>query len=438
MALGELERVDVELARLIAEEGRRQDETIKLIASENYASQAVLEALATSVRFGGVLSTNHLNDKYAEGYPGRRHYGGCEVVDLVEQLAIDRAKALFGAEYVNVQPHSGTQANLAVYAALLEVGDRVLAMDLSQGGHLSHGARISLSGKLYQFAHYGVDPETEMLDYDAIARQARDFRPKMIVAGASAYSRFLDWAALRAVADEVGAILMVDMAHIAGLVAGGAHPSPIPFADVVTTTTHKTLRGPRGGMILARARYARAIDRAVFPGTQGGPFMHVIAAKAVCLKEASTPEFRSYAAQVVANARALADGLASRGFRIVSGGTDNHLMLVDLRPMGISGAEAEELLSQVGITVNKNLLPYDPAPQQTTSGIRLGTPATTTRGMDEAEMHEIADLIAAAVEDRGDAERLGGLRSRALRLCRLFPIPDDPLAVSPRQVGPAR
>ncbi|MHB0870078.1 MAG: serine hydroxymethyltransferase, partial [Chloroflexota bacterium] len=308
----QLERVDSELARLIVEEGRRQEDTIKLIASENYASQGVMAAMACPVEFGGAVWDNRLNDKYAEGYPGRRHYGGCEVVDEVEQLAIDRAKALFGAEHVNVQPHSGTQANLAVYAALLQIGDRVLGLDLAQGGHLSHGSRISLSGKLYTFAHYGVDPKTEMLDYGALGRQAREFRPKMIVAGASAYSRIIDWAALRAIADEVGALLMVDMAHIAGLVAGGAHPSPVPFADVVTTTTHKTLRGPRGGMILSRAEYGKAIDRGVFPGTQGGPFMHVIAAKAVCLKEASTPEFRSYAAQVVANARSLARGLEQR------------------------------------------------------------------------------------------------------------------------------
>ncbi|MGE5619002.1 MAG: serine hydroxymethyltransferase [Sphingomonadaceae bacterium] len=428
----ELERIDSELARLIVEEGRRQEDTIKLIASENYASQGVMTAMACPVEFGGTVSDNRLNDKYAEGYPGRRHYGGCEVVDQVEQLAIDRAKALFGAEHANVQPHSGTQANLAVYAALLEVGDRVLGLDLAQGGHLSHGSRISLSGKLYSFGHYGVDPNTETLDYEALGRQAREFCPKMIVAGASAYSRIIDWAALRAIADEVGALLMVDMAHIAGLVAGGAHPSPIPYADVVTTTTHKTLRGPRGGMILSRSQYARAIDRAVFPGTQGGPFMHVIASKAVCLKEASTPEFRIYAAQVVANARALARGLEKRGLRIVSGGTDNHLMLVDLRPVDISGAAAEALLATVGITVNKNLLPFDPAPQQTTSGIRLGTPAVTTRGMGEAEMEQIADLIATTLSKREDREWLSEARARSLELCRAFPIPEDPLAVSAR------
>ncbi len=431
----ELERIDGDLARLIVEESRRQEETIKLIASENYASQGVLAAMACPVEFGGAVWDNHLNDKYAEGYPAHRHYGGCEVVDQVEQLAIDRAKALFGAEHVNVQPHSGTQANLAAYAALLQVGDRVLALDLAQGGHLSHGARISLSGKLYSFAHYGVDPQTEQLDYEAIARQAREFRPKLIVSGASAYSRFFDWAALRAIADEVGAMLMVDMAHIAGLVAGGAHPSPVPYSDVVTTTTHKTLRGPRGGMILCRSQYARAIDRAVFPGTQGGPFMHVIASKAVCLKEASTPQFRTYAAQVVANAKVLARGLEARGFRIVSGGTDNHLMLVDLRPVGISGAEAEDLLATVGITVNKNLLPYDPAPQQTTSGIRLGTPAVTTRGMGEAEMEEIASLIATTIAHRDDREALQKARARSMELCARFPIPQDPLSVTARSAN---
>ncbi len=427
--MNELERVDSELARLIAEESRRQGDTIKLIASENYASQAVLDAMACSVEFGGGIWDNHLNDKYAEGYPGHRHYGGCEVVDQVEQLAIDRAKALFGAEHVNVQPHSGTQANLAAYVGLLTIGDRILGLDLNMGGHLSHGSRISLSGKMYTTAHYGVDPQTEMLDYDTIARQAREFKPKLIVAGASAYSRVFDWAALRAIADEVGAMLMVDMAHIAGLVAGGAHPSPVPYADVVTTTTHKTLRGPRGGMIMCRAQYGRAIDRAVFPATQGGPFMHVIAAKAVCLKEASTPAFRDYAARVVANAKQLAATLAKSGLRIVSGGTDNHLMLVDVRPMGLTGAAAEDLLAAVGITANKNLLPYDPAPQQQTSGVRLGTPAMTTRGMGEGEMREIGTMIASALTSNGDTGTLQRLRSRALELCRSFPIPSDPLAM---------
>ncbi len=427
----ELERIDSELAQLIVEESRRQDGTLKLIASENYASHGVLVAMSSTVEFGGTAWENHLNDKYAEGYPGKRHYGGCEVVDQVEQLAINRAKAVFGAEHVNVQPHSGTQANLAAYAGLLEAGDRVLGLDLAQGGHLSHGARINLSGKLYSFAHYGVDPQTESLDYDAIARQAREFRPKLIVAGASAYSRIIDFEALRRIADEVGSMLMVDMAHIAGLVAGDAHPSPVPFADVVTTTTHKTLRGPRGGMILCKAQYGKAIDRAVFPGTQGGPFMHVIAAKAVCLKEAATPAFRAYAAQVVANARAMAAALERQGLRIVSGGTDNHLMLVDVRPVNLTGAEAENLLAAVGITANKNLLPFDPEPQQRTSGIRLGTPAITTRGMGEAESAEIGDLIAATLKNREDQEMLGRARARAAELCRAFPIPSDPLTVTP-------
>ncbi|MGI5837481.1 MAG: serine hydroxymethyltransferase, partial [Chloroflexota bacterium] len=347
----------------------------------------------------------------------------------IEQLAIDRAKALFGAEHVNMQPHSGTQANLAVYAGLLNIGDKILALALNMGGHLSHGSRISLSGKLYETAHYSVDPQTELLDYDAIAKQAREFRPKLLVAGASAYSRFIDFQALRAIADEVGALLMVDMAHIAGLVAAGVHPSPVPYADVVTTTTHKTLRGPRGGMILSKAQYAKAIDRAVFPGTQGGPFMHVIAAKAVCLKEASTPEFQQYAKQVVSNAKGLARGLEQRGMRIVSGGTDNHLMLVDVRPIEMTGAAAEDLLAKVNVTVNKNLLPYDPAPQAQTSGIRLGTPAVTTRGMGEAEISEIADIIATTLTSDGREDVIEGLRARSLQLCRRFPIPRDPLAV---------
>ena len=317
--MARLEQYDRELAMLIAEEAQRQADTIKLIASENYASRAVLEAISCPVEYEGVVWGNNLNDKYAEGYPGKRHYGGCEVVDAVEQLALDRARSLFGAEHANVQPHSGTQANLAAYAALLEPGDRVLAMDLNQGGHLSHGSRINFSGKIYSFEHYGLDPESESIDYDAVGKQAEQFRPKLIVAGASAYSRTIDFAALRDIADRVGAMLMVDMAHIAGLVAGGAHPSPVPFADVVTTTTHKTLRGPRGALILCRAEYARAVDRAVFPGTQGGPFMHVIASKAVCFKEAASDAFKSYASAVVSNARALAAELEKRGFRIVSG-----------------------------------------------------------------------------------------------------------------------
>ncbi len=426
----ELESFDSELAALIAEEASRQADTIKLIASENYASAAVISAMGCPVEMGGATWANHLTDKYAEGYSGKRHYGGCEVVDQIEDLAIERARALFGAEHVNVQPHSGTQANLAVYAGLLEPGDRVLAMDLAQGGHLSHGFHLSLSGALYSFAHYGVDRETGMLDYDAIARQAAEFRPKLIVAGASAYSRVIDWDALRKAADSAGSMLMVDMAHIAGLVAGGAHPSPVPYADVVTTTTHKTLRGPRGGMIISRAAHARAIDRAVFPGTQGGPFMHVIAAKAVCLKEAATPAFRAYAAQIVANARALAEGLQRQGLRLVSGGTDNHLMLVDLRPIGTTGAAAEDLLARVGVTVNKNLLPYDPLPQQQTSGMRVGTPAITTRGMREPQMAELAEIIGATLKSNGDEAVLEQMRARSLALCRTFPIPDDPLGVS--------
>ncbi|MCL4371215.1 MAG: serine hydroxymethyltransferase [Chloroflexi bacterium] len=426
----ELESFDTELADLIAEEAKRQADTVKLIASENYASGAVLEAMSCPVESGGSAWANHLTDKYAEGYPGKRHYGGCEVVDLIEDLAIQRAKALFGAEHVNVQPHSGTQANLAAYAGLLALGDRVLAMDLAQGGHLSHGSRLSISGKLYSFAHYGVNRDTEMLDYDAIERQAVEFRPRLIVAGASAYSRIIDWQALRHIADRVGAMLMVDMAHIAGLVAGNAHPSPVPYADVVTTTTHKTLRGPRGGMIISKAIHAKAIDRAVFPGTQGGPFMHLIASKAVCLKEASTPAFAAYAAQVVANAKALAEGLTKHGLRLVSGGTDNHLMLVDVRPIDMTGAAAEMALARAAITANKNLLPYDPSPQQQTSGIRLGTAAITTRGMGEREMAELTDIIVGAMKSGGEEAALGRLRARSLELCRAFPIPRDPLAVA--------
>lgn len=430
-----LENYDSELASLIAEEGRRQGETIKLIASENYASEAVLSAMSCPVEIGGSVRENHLNDKYAEGYPGKRHYGGCEVVDEIEELAISRAIALFGAEHVNVQPHSGTQANLAAYAGLLKPGDRVLGMDLAQGGHLSHGYRINQSGQIYNFAHYGVNRETEQLDYDAIRRQAEEFRPKMIVAGASAYSRIIDFAALRETADRVGAMLMVDMAHIAGLVAGGAHPSPVPYADVVTTTTHKTLRGPRGGLILCKAQHAKAIDRAVFPGTQGGPFMHVIAAKAVCLKEASSQAFREYAAHVVANARAMAGRLQENGLRLVSGGTDNHLMMVDVRPMDMTGAAAEEIIARANVTANKNLLPFDPLPQAQTSGLRLGTPAMTTRGMGEREMVEIADIIVGAMKSGGDEKTLADLRERSLALCQAFPIPNDPLAVSAPSVA---
>jgi glycine hydroxymethyltransferase len=426
----ELESFDRELAILIAEEASRQADTIKLIASENYASEAVLAAISCPVEIGGVSWDNHLTDKYAEGYPGKRHYGGCEVVDQIEDLAIRRAKELFGAEHVNVQPHSGTQANLAAYAGLLKPGDRVLAMDLSQGGHLSHGSRLSLSGTLYSFAHYGVDRDTETLDYDAIGAQAKEFRPRLIVAGASAYSRLIDWPALRHVADGVGAMLMVDMAHIAGLVAGRAHPSPVPYADVVTTTTHKTLRGPRGGMIISRAAYAKAIDRAVFPCTQGGPFMHLIAAKAVCFKEAATPAFAAYSAQIVANAKTLAAGLQRRGLRLVSGGTDNHMMLVDLQPIGMTGAEAEAALARAGITINKNLLPYDPLPQQQTSGMRLGTPAVTTRGMGLREMEELADIICATLKGAGDHGVIAEMRERAMALCRSFPIPKNPLVAA--------
>ncbi|REJ38402.1 MAG: serine hydroxymethyltransferase [Bacillota bacterium] len=386
-----MRRVDPELYRWLEAEARRQVEKIELIASENFVSRAVLQAMATVPQ-----------NKYAEGYPGRRYYGGCEYVDEIEDLARRRLKALFGADHANVQPHSGSQANMAAYFALLEPGDTILGMNLSHGGHLTHGSPVNFSGKLYRFVAYGVDRETERVDYDQVARLAREHRPKLIVAGWSAYPRVLDFARLRAIADEVGARFMVDMAHFAGLVAAGLHPSPVPHAQVVTSTTHKTLRGPRGGFILSEESLARDIDRAVFPGVQGGPLMHIIAAKAVCFLEASQPAFRQYQQQIVKNAAALARGLMERGFRLVSGGTDTHLMLVDLRPQGLTGKEAEALLDEVGITVNKNTIPFDPESPFVTSGIRIGTPAVTTRGMKEPEMEEIADLIHRTLTGRGD------------------------------------
>ena len=363
-----------------------------------------------------------LTNKYAEGYPGRRYYGGCEHVDTVETLAIDRAKELFQAEHANVQPHSGAQANMAVYQALLEPGDRVLGMSLSHGGHLTHGSPVNMSGKWYHFFHYGVDPSTETLDYDQVRDQAKKHRPKLIVAGASAYPRKIDFAPLKEIADEVGAYLMVDMAHIAGLVAAGIHPNPVPYADVVTTTTHKTLRGPRGGMILAKEELAKAIDKAVFPGTQGGPLMHVIAAKAVALKEAMAPEFADYQRQIVANAKQLAASLMEKGFRLVSGGTDTHLMLVDVKAVGLTGKEAESALDQVGITVNKNTIPFDTESPVVTSGIRLGTPAVTTRGMKEREMEEIAELIAQTLRSGKAEGQRAQISQRRRELTARFPI----------------
>ncbi|MFS8582412.1 MAG: serine hydroxymethyltransferase, partial [Limnochordales bacterium] len=382
-ALEKLRAVDPETAAAVEAERRRQNTHIELIASENFVSEAVLAAQ------GSVLT-----NKYAEGYPGRRYYGGCEHVDVVETLAIQRAKELFGAEHVNVQPHSGSQANQAVYFAALNPGDKVMGMKLPHGGHLTHGHPINLSGKWFDFEHYGVDKETERIDYDAVAEQARRVRPKMIVAGGSAYPRIIDFERLRQICDEVGALLFVDMAHFAGLVAAGLHPNPIPYADFVSTTTHKTLRGPRGGMVFSKAEHAKALDRAVFPGVQGGPLMHVIAAKAVALKEALSPGFKEYQRRVVENARVLAEALQERGFRIVSGGTDTHLLLVDVKASrGLTGQAAEKVLDSVGITVNKNTIPFDEEPPMVTSGLRLGSPAATTRGMGPEEMRAIAGII---------------------------------------------
>jgi glycine hydroxymethyltransferase len=409
---GDLRSVDPEIFAAIAAEEKRQRENIELIASENFTSRAVMEAQ------GSVLT-----NKYAEGYPRKRWYGGCENVDVAEQLAIDRAKRLFGAEHVNVQPHSGAQANMAVYFAAIKPGDKILTMNLAHGGHLTHGHPANFSGKFYQVTHYGVDQKTEQIDYDALQKQAEEVRPVMITAGASAYPRIIDFPRLRQIADSVGAILFIDMAHIAGLVAGGQHPSPIPHAQFITTTTHKSLRGPRGGIVLCEEKFAKQIDSTLFPGVQGGPLMHVIAAKAVCFHEALQPQFREYQRQVVINAKALAAGLAKHRYRIVSGGTDNHLMLVDLRPKEINGKEAQEVLDRAGITVNKNAIPFDTYPIFKPGGIRVGTPAVTTRGMKEEEMLEIADLIAEALSNRSDADALAGVRGKVRELTRRFPIP---------------
>lgn len=403
--------VDPDIAAAIKEELDRQRNTLELIASENFTSVAVLTAQ------GSVLT-----NKYAEGYPSRRYYGGCENVDVVEDLARSRARELFGAEHANVQPHSGAQANLAAYMAVLELGDTVLGLDLAHGGHLTHGSPVNFSGRLFNFVAYGVDRETEQLDYDRILDLAKKQKPKMIVAGATAYPRVIDFAAFRKICDEVGAMLVVDMAHIAGLVAAGIHPSPVPHADIVTSTTHKTLRGPRAGMILCRREYATQVDKAVFPGMQGGPLMHVIAAKAVALKEASTPDFKVYQSKVVANAKALADGIAKTGFRVVSGGTDTHLMLVDLSKKGITGRDAEEVLDEVGITVNKNTIPFDAQSAFVTSGIRIGTPAVTTRGMGGGEMAKIADLIAQVLLAPEDPHVAADVNHEVLRLCEAFPL----------------
>jgi glycine hydroxymethyltransferase len=406
-----LRDADPAVAASIAREAQRQHEHLELIASENFVSEAVLEAA------GSVLT-----NKYAEGYPGKRYYGGCEFVDEVEELARQRAKALFGAEFANLQPHSGSQANQEAYAAVLQPGDTVMGLNLAHGGHLTHGHPLSFSGKTYTIVPYGVSRETETIDYDALAATAREARPKLIIGGGSAYPRLIDFARMRAIADEVGALYLVDMAHFAGLVAGGAHPSPVPHAHIVTSTTHKTLRGPRGGMILAQAAYGAAIDKSVFPGSQGGPLMHIVAAKAVCLQEAMQPEFRAYAARVVENARALAAGLQAEGFRIVSGGTDTHLMLVDVASRGVRGREAEDALHAANITVNKNAIPFDLHPPLNPSGIRLGTPALTTRGMGPAEMAAIAGWIARALEQRQEPAALARIRARVLELAQAFPL----------------
>ncbi|MDO8749883.1 MAG: serine hydroxymethyltransferase [Dehalococcoidia bacterium] len=410
--MGILSKVDPELARAIENEEMRQRRNLVLIASENYVSHAVREAQAS-------VMTN----KYAEGYPGRRYYGGCEYVDVAEQLAIDRLKKLFHASHANVQPHSGAQANMAAYFALLEPGDTVLGMRLDQGGHLSHGSPVNFSGKLYNFVSYGVTRETEYIDYDEVERLAKEHRPKLIVAGATAYPRVIDFPRFRQIADQVGALLMVDMAHIAGLIAAGAHPSCLPYAQVVTSTTHKTLRGPRGAFILCNQDLARKVDRSVFPFTQGGPLMHTIAAKAVCFGEALRPEFAEYGRRVVENARTLAKALEDGGLRIVSGGTDNHLMLVDLTPAGITGQAAEEALGRVHITVNKNAIPFDPQPPRVTSGLRLGTPALSSRGFGPQEMVRVAGFIVKVLNHVGDTKVEEEVRQGVIELTSSFPVP---------------
>ena len=406
-----LYEADPQIAAAIDNETRRQHEGLELIASENFVSEAVLEA-------AGSVFTN----KYAEGYPGKRYYGGCEFSDVVENLARDRAKELFGAEHANVQPHAGSQANMEAYAAVLQPGDTILGLNLAHGGHLTHGHHLNFSGKTYKIVPYGVTRETETIDYDALQRLAEQERPKLIIGGGSAYPRIIDFARMRQIADKVGALFLVDMAHFAGLVAGGAHPSPVPHAHIVTSTTHKTLRGPRSGMILSKAEFGAAIDKVVFPGMQGGPLMHIIAAKAICFLEAMQPEFRVYAKQVVANAKVLAQSLADEGFRIISGGTDTHLMLVDVFSKGMLGSEAEKALGEAGITVNKNAIPFDTNPPMKPSGIRIGTPALTTRGMKETEMRQVGRWIADALLRRSDAAVLTKIRKEVLDLCEAFPL----------------
>jgi len=406
-----LAEADPEVAQAIRDERARQNSGIELIASENFVSRAILEA-------AGSVMTN----KYAEGYPGRRYYGGCEFVDVVERAAITRAKALFGADHANVQPHSGAQANMAVYFALLKPGDTVLGMDLAHGGHLTHGHPLNFSGKLFTIVPYGVRKSDERIDYDELERLADEHKPKMIIVGASAYPRIIDFGRIRAAADRIGAAVMTDMAHIAGLVAAGFHPSPVPHSDFVTTTTHKTLRGPRAGMVLCREQYAKDVDRSVFPGVQGGPLMHIIAAKAVCFKEAAEPPFKEYQQQVIANARSLAATLSTAGFRLVSGGTDNHLMLVDVFSKGITGKTAEAALGKAGITVNKNVIPFDQHQPMVASGIRLGTPAVTTRGMREPQLEIIGELIARVLKTPEDDRALGMIKAEVETLCQKFPL----------------
>ncbi|WP_270349059.1 serine hydroxymethyltransferase [Megamonas funiformis] len=413
--LKNLDVVDTEIQEAINKELSRQRDKLEMIASENIVSKAVMQAQ------GSVLT-----NKYAEGYPGKRYYGGCEYVDVVEQLAIDRAKKLFGAEYANVQPHSGAQANTAVYFALLQPGDTILGMNLTDGGHLTHGSPVNISGKYFKIIPYGVDKETERIDYDELERLAKEHQPKLIVGGASAYSRVIDFERMAQIAKSVGAYLMIDMAHIAGLVAAGLHPSPVPYADVVTTTTHKTLRGPRGGLILCcDAEFGKQFNKAIFPGIQGGPLMHVIAAKAVAFKEALSDEFKVYQQQVLDNAKALADELVKKGFRIVSGGTDNHLMLVDLRSKNITGKEAQFLLDEIGITANRNTIPFEPLSPFVTSGIRLGTPALTTRGLKEDDIREVADIIADVIENREDSAVIETAKAKVQAICKKFPLYEE-------------
>ena len=404
-----LRREDEEIFSAMAKELQRQRDHIELIASENFTSPAVMEATGS-----------HLTNKYAEGYPGRRFYGGCEYVDVVEDIARERAKQLFGAEHANVQPHSGSQANVAVYLALCKPGDVIMGMDLSCGGHLTHGSKASITGKYFDVHGYGVDRETELIDYDEMRRMALELHPKMIISGASAYSRIIDWKRIREICDESGAYMFVDMAHIGGLVAAGAHPSPVPYADVVTTTTHKTLRGPRGAVILCKADLAKKIDSAIFPGSQGGPLMHVVAAKAVCFKEAMSQEFKDYQFQVVKNAKALAETLAAGGVRLVSGGTDNHLMLADVMSMGVTGRDMQELLDRANITANKNAIPFDEQPPHLGSGVRFGSPASTSRGMKEDEFRQIGDLILRLMRERDAA--VPAVREEVLALCERFPL----------------